>query len=186
MRVCCLRSGWRASIPAKRCASGSSAGTTRAHHRLRSAFIVTQVALALVLLFTSGLLLRSIPRTSGTQTSIRSRSHRLCRDRSFPRSLRRPRSDQGTTYQPLLDRLQHAPGIAAAGLINITPIQSWGSNSDVHIKGQPPYPPNQEMLAEERMVTPGYYSVFGIRLVRGRLLSPGNGYDSRHPEDRRQ
>ena len=69
--------------------------------------------------------------------------------------------------------MQHAPGIAAAGLISTIPIQNWGINSDIHIKGQPPYPPHQEMLAENRIVTSGYYKVFGIRLLRGRLLDPG-------------
>ena len=37
-------------------------------------------------------------------------------------------------------------------------------------RGQPPAPPNQERLAEFRLVTPGYFPAFGDRLVRGRLL----------------
>jgi hypothetical protein len=41
----------------------------------------------------------------------------------------------------------------------------------VHITGQPPYPPNQEMLAETRLVSAGYFNAMGIRLVRGRMLS---------------
>jgi predicted permease len=157
--------------PSQALRSGGSAGTTRAHHRLRSAFIVTQVALALVLLFTSGLLLRSILEQRHTDLGF-DPAPIVSAEIDLSPGRYAGRDPIGNFYQPLLDRLQHAPGIAAAGLINITPIQNWGSNSDVHIKGQPPYPPNQEMLAEERMVTPGYYSVFGIRLVRGRLLSP--------------
>ncbi len=75
-------------------------------------------------------------------------------------------------YQPLLDRVTHQPGVRAAGLISILPIHSWGSNSDIHIAGQPPYPPNQEMLAENRFVSTGYFDVFGIPLRGGRALSP--------------
>jgi hypothetical protein len=52
------------------------------------------------------------------------------------------------------------------------PIENDGSNSDIHIAGQPPYPPNQEMLAENRFVSTGYFDVFGIPLHRGRALSP--------------
>jgi predicted permease len=158
--------------PSQALRSGGAAGTTRAHHRLRSAFIATQVALALVLLFTSGLLLRSILEQRHTNLGFEP-NHIASAEIDLSPGRYEDRDPVGNFYQPLLDRLQHASSIAAAGLINITPIQSWGSNGDTHIKGQPPYPPNQEMLAEQRMVTPGYYKVFGIHLVRGRLLDPG-------------
>jgi putative ABC transport system permease protein len=157
--------------PSRALRSGGAAGTTRAHHRLRSAFIVTQVALALVLLFTSGLLLRSILEQRHTDLGF-DPGHIVSAEIDLSPGRYEDRDPVGNFYQPLLDRLEHAPGIAAAGVINITPIQNWGSNSDTHIKGQPPYPPNQEMLAEDRMVMPGYYRAFGIHLVRGRLLDP--------------
>jgi predicted permease len=157
--------------PSQALRAGGSAGTTRAHHRLRSAFIVTQVALALVLLFTSGLLLRSILEERHTDLGF-DPGHIASAEIDLSPGRYEDRDPVGNFYQPLLDRLEHASGIAAAGLINITPIQNWGSNGDTHIKGQPPYPPNQEMLAEQRMVSPGYYRAFGIRLVRGRLLDP--------------
>jgi predicted permease len=75
-------------------------------------------------------------------------------------------------YKPLEERVSHLPGIQAAGLINILPIESWGSNSDIHIAGQPPYPPNQVVLAEGRFVSSGYFDVMSIPLHRGRTLSP--------------
>jgi predicted permease len=157
--------------PSQALRSGGAAGTTRAHHRLRSAFIATQVTLALVLLFTSGLLVRSILEQRHTDLGFEPGPIVSAEIDLSPG--RYEHSDPlGNFYQPLLDRLQHAPGIAAAGVISTTPIQNWGINSDVHIKGQPPYPPNQEMLAENRFVMPGYFKVFGIRLVRGRMLDP--------------
>jgi hypothetical protein len=54
----------------------------------------------------------------------------------------------------------------------VVPIQNWGWNSDTHIAGHPPNPPNEERLAEIRFVTPGYYAAFGDRLLRGRLPDP--------------
>jgi predicted permease len=74
-------------------------------------------------------------------------------------------------YRPLLEKVSHLPGIQAAGIINMIPVRDWGSNSDVHITGQPPYPPNQSMLAENRLVSAGYFDVMGIKLVYGRSLS---------------
>jgi putative ABC transport system permease protein len=76
-------------------------------------------------------------------------------------------------YQPLFNRVAQIPGVRAVGVISLLPIKNWGSNSDIHIAGQPPYPPNQEMLAEGRMVSTGYFDVFGIPLHRGRMLAPG-------------
>jgi predicted permease len=75
-------------------------------------------------------------------------------------------------YRPLEERISHLPGVQAAGFISILPIESWGNNSDVHIAGQPPYPKNQEMLAETRFISPGYLDVMGLQLHRGRRLSP--------------
>jgi hypothetical protein len=63
--------------------------------------------------------------------------------------------------------------VKAAGLINILPIENWGSNSEMHIAGQPPNLPNQVVLAEGRIVSSGYFDVMGIPLHRGRMLSPG-------------
>ena len=76
-------------------------------------------------------------------------------------------------YRPLEERVRRIPGVQAAGLISLLPIEASGMNSDIHIAGQPPYPPNQEMLAENRMVSAGYFDVMGIALHRGRNLSPG-------------
>jgi hypothetical protein len=79
----------------------------------------------------------------------------------------------GDFYKPLEERVRHLPGVEAAGLISILPIESWGSNSDIHIAGQPPYPPNQEMLAEGRFVSEGYFDVMGLKLHGGRKLATG-------------
>jgi hypothetical protein len=75
-------------------------------------------------------------------------------------------------YRPVEERVAHLPSVQAAGFISLLPIESWGDNSDVHIAGQPPYPKNQEMLAESRFISPGYLDVMGIALHRGRRLTP--------------
>ncbi len=151
--------------------TGQSTGTGRAQHRLRSGFVVTQVALTLVLLVVAGMLLRVV-------------SHFRHADLGFdPAHILAVRIDLSTVryqgrdiladfYRPLEERVRHLPGVQAAGFINLLPIEQYGSNSDIHIASQPPYPPNQEMLAENRMVSPGYFEVMGIPLHRGRYLAP--------------
>ncbi len=146
-------------------------GTSRAQHRARSAFIVTQVALAITLLFTAGLLVRAIHDRLHVPLGF-APEHIVSTEIDLSPGRYEKRDPMDNLYTPLVTRLQHTPGIEAAGLINIVPIQNWGSNSDIHIQGQPATPPNQEVLAENRVVTPGYFRTFGIHLVRGRMLDP--------------
>jgi predicted permease len=150
--------------------AGGSAGTQRGQHRLRSGFVITQVALTLVLLVVSGLLIRVVTRYRHADLGfdparILTVQIGLSRDRYVGRDM------LDSFYRPLEERVSHLPGVQAAGIINLLPIEEYGSNSDIHIAGQPPYPPNQEMLAENRMVSTGYFDVMGIPLHAGRRLS---------------
>jgi putative ABC transport system permease protein len=151
--------------------SGGGAGTARAHHRVRSIFIVSQIALSLALLAVAGVLLRTVAGYRNADLGFDPK-HILATEIDLSPGRYEGRDAWANFYQPLLERISHIPGVQAAGLINIVPIQNWGSNSEIHITGQPPYPPNEVTLAELRFVSAGYFDAFGIRLVRGRTLSP--------------
>jgi predicted permease len=150
--------------------AGGGAGTGPGQHRLRSLFVVTQVALSLVLLVVSGLLLRNLQGLLKTNLGFDAKAILTTAIDLSPGNYE-GRDPLVTFYRPLLERVSHLPGVQGAGLINILPVQNWGSNGDVHISGQPPYPPNQEMLAEERLVSAGYFGAMGVKLVHGRMLS---------------
>jgi len=150
--------------------SGGNSGTSRSQHRLRSSFIVTQVALSLALLVVSGVLLRAVAGYRNADIGFDAK-HILAVEIDLSAARYEGRDVWVDFYQPLLERVRQIPGVVATGTNSIVPIQGWGSNGDVHITGQPPYPPNQEMLAEMRVVSPGYFDAMGIRLLRGRLLS---------------
>jgi len=160
------------SDPNRALRAGGGAGTGHGQHRLRSAFVITQVALSLMLLVVSGLLLRNLQGLLKTNLGFDPKTILAARIDLSPGSYA-GHDPLVTFYQPLLERVSHLPGVQAAGLINMVPVRSYGSNSGVHISGQPPYLPNQEMLAENRLVSAGYFNAMGIKLVRGRMLSPG-------------
>jgi predicted permease len=151
--------------------AGGSAGTQRGQYSLRSGFVITQVALTLVLLVVAGMLIRVVTRYRHADLGF-DPAHILAVDLHIAPARYEGHDVLANFYQPLLDRVALIPGVRAAGLIDMLPIESWGSNSDVHIAGQPPYPPKQEMLAENRMVTTGYFDVFGVPFHQGRALSP--------------
>jgi predicted permease len=150
--------------------AGGSAGTQRSQSRLRSGFVMTQVALTLVLLVVAGLLIRVVTRYRNRDlgfdpTRILSLKIGLSKARYQGRDM------VTEFYRPLEERVSHLPSVKAVGLIDQLPIDSFGANRYVHIAGQPPSPPDQLMLAESRFVSAGYFDVMGIRLDRGRQLS---------------
>ena len=159
------------TAPALVLRSGGSAGTSRGQNRLRSGLILIQVALALGLLICSGLLLRQLHGLRSTELGF-SPDHLLTEELEVTAANYEGRSLLTSYYEPLLKRVQAIPGVTSVGVINLLPVQDWGSNSDVHIAGKPPAPPHQEELAETRMMSPGTAETIGAHLVRGRGLSP--------------
>ena len=151
--------------------AGGSTGTQRSQIRLRSGFVVTQVALTLVLLVVSGMLIRVVTRYFNADMGF-DPSHILSVKIGLSPARYQGRNMVFEFYRPLEERISHLPGVEAAGFNSLLPIESWGNNSDVHIAGQPAYPKSQEMLAENRFISPGYFDVMGIALHRGRRLSP--------------
>jgi putative ABC transport system permease protein len=150
--------------------SGGSAGTSRSHHQLRSVFIISQVALSLALLVVAAVLLRSVSGIRHEDLGFDAK-HILAGEISLSPGRYEKRDLWANFYQPMLERVNHLPGVVAAGLNNTVPIENYGSNQEVHVTGQPPAPPNEETLAESRFVTSGYFDAMGIRLIRGRMLS---------------
>jgi putative ABC transport system permease protein len=151
--------------------AGGSAGTGRGQHRLRASFIVIQVALAMILMVTAGLLLRLLSGLSNTDLGFETRGI-LAMDVNLPQGTYKDRDPRIAFYDPLLEKVRAIPGVQSAGVIQLLPIESSGWNSDIAIVGQPPAPPNEERLAEDRFVDPGYFQTMGIHLVRGRMIDP--------------
>ena len=152
-------------------AGGSGAGVGRSQHKLRSAFVITQVALSLVLLVISGLLLKNLQGLLHTDLGVDS-SKILTTHIDLSKGRYAGRDPIAAFYRPLLDRVAHLPGVAGVGVIDMLPVEASGAGYAIHISGQPPYPPNQEMGAETRYVSAGYFNAMGLQLVSGRLLSP--------------
>ena len=160
-----------ATAPSLALRSGGAAGTSRGQHQLRAGFVMTQVALALVLLVVSGLLMRMLSTLRNTELGF-SPDRILTAEIDLSPGRYDGRDVMADFYTPLMDKVRAIPGVESVGMIQLVPIQAWGWNSDVHVAGTPPAPHNEEQLAEYRIVSPGYYDVFQDRLAEGRFLSP--------------
>jgi hypothetical protein len=92
---------------------GAGTGTSRAQHRLRFSFVVTQVALAITLLFTAGLLVRAIHERSHVPLGFDA-DHILSTEIDLSPARYENRDPMDNLYQPPVARLEHMPGIGIA------------------------------------------------------------------------
>lgn len=113
------------------------AGTGRSQHRLRSAFVITQVALSHVLLVVSGLLLRNLEGLLHTQLGID--TDRILTTRiELSKGRYTGRDPTAAFYNPLLAKVAHLPDVQGAGVIDLPPIQAWGDGYGIHKRGMSP------------------------------------------------
>ena len=141
---------------------GMSEGT--GHAWMRSGLVVSEVALACMLLVGAGLLLRSfialLDADLGFQPEQRV-AWRVETDRQFENL-----SERARFYERLMDRVRSIPGVESVGLTDTLPLgrnRTWGlaAKGVVYREGEHPY-------AFPRMVSPGYIGAMGIPLLKGR------------------
>jgi predicted permease len=158
------------SDPNRALKSGIAAGTAQSHLRLRAGFVTAQVALSLVLVVFSALLLLTVQRMLRVDFGFNPRNL-LMLGINIPAGDYTGRDYVQALLTPLEERVQAIPGVAAAGIIDQPPLLGFGSGTSQQIVGQPPDPPDHERNSESRSVTPGYYGVLGLPIVRGRAFS---------------
>jgi putative ABC transport system permease protein len=143
-------------------------------HRIRSVLLASEVALAVLLSVSAGLLLRSFVRVMAVDPGVRT-ANILTMNLSLPDSKYDTPLKRATFYKSLTERLETVPGIRSAGAVMFLPLRvsilsfRIGVNGFV-IQGRPPVPQDQRPLADYRIATPGYFSTMGIALRQGRLL----------------
>ncbi|MBI2812962.1 MAG: ABC transporter permease [Opitutae bacterium] len=149
--------------------AGTRATAGRTQLWLRGALAVTQVALSLMLLATSGLLLRSFQRVLEESPGFAT-DHALTAAVSLPAS-RYPTPEKRAAFAAqLTDRLASISGVTAAGLTSALPFASANPQGGYQIEGFEPGPGKPNPNGMIRQVSPGYFRAMGIPLLRGRLI----------------
>ncbi|MGC2620480.1 MAG: ABC transporter permease [Acidobacteriaceae bacterium] len=146
------------------------AGETRSSQRARSLLAVTEVALAMILLAGAGLLLRSFSRLTAVHPGFEP-DNVVKAEISLPQ-FQYPNPQQWTAFgRDLLARIQAQPGLENAAIGLPLPIANNFVNLPFTIAGTPPPPPGSSNTAHYVAVSPRYFSVMQIPLLRGRLFS---------------
>lgn len=153
-------------------ARGGSAGAGRA--RARGALVVAQVALAVVLLAGAGLTLRSFRRAQQVPLGFRPEGVLLMTvDLPGAEGTRYATEErQARFFASLLERVRALPGVAAVATGVNLPFDGSEWDSSFHVTGTPPQTPSERPTAEMNYVSPGYFRLMGIPLLRGRDFGP--------------
>lgn len=140
-----------------------SATSEPGRRRMRNALVVSEVALALVLLAGAGLLIRTFIGLMNVDLGFNPRNA-IRMTISLPPYRYRSPTQQALFYRDLLDRVQAIPGVTAAGVLG---------NAGVFFlpEGMPRPAPGQEPGADLNYVTPDYFRAMGIALASGRGFS---------------
>ena len=152
--------------------SGARGGT-----RLRRALVVTEIALALMLLIGAGLLFASFRQLSAVDSGF-DPSNLLTARLSVPQS-RYPQPAQARAfYQEVLARTEALPGVRAAGYTTGLPLTGVVNGAPVVIDGRPPMPELDAKEVRRSIVSPTYFRTLGIPVLAGRTFTEQESGDS--------
>ncbi|HEX7792853.1 MAG TPA: ABC transporter permease, partial [Vicinamibacterales bacterium] len=136
--------------------------------RLHSAFVVAQLALAVVLLVSAATLARTLVMLSSLDPGLKVHNLVIARMALSPGFLTNPAQMQAA-WSDVLDRVRHVPGVESVALTDIVPMRA-GENS-LPYSATPVARPSTDMpIALASTVTPEFLTVMGIPLRSGRFF----------------
>ena len=143
---------------------------SRGRHRARNVLVMSQLALALVLLVGSGLLFRSFSALQRVDLGF-DPANKLVVGLSVGQNM--PNEEAAATYQSMIDRVQGLPGVVSVGYTLAAPLSSGnatGGSIDVEGEERPENAPPRVVLRQS--ATDGYLTAMGYRLAEGRPMEP--------------
>jgi putative ABC transport system permease protein len=159
---------------------GGKSGTAgRRRARLRGAFVVVEMALALVLLVGAGLMIKSFARLQAVSPGFD--PERILTMRVvLPDSKYGEEHQRVTFFRQAVGRLAGLPGVEAAGAVSFLPMTGPAAATRFRITDRPEPPPGQDHVTDVRVTDENFFRAMGVPLVRGRL------YDTREATEARR
>jgi putative ABC transport system permease protein len=156
---------------------GRSVTESRGKRRSRDLLVISELALAVVLLIGAGLLVKSLWRLQRVDSGVNTE-----RILTMQLALRGQRyADQqraAAFYQRLLERIQTLPGVRDAAVSNSLPPDSTEFSDDFTIEGRPAVPNQPPPIAYMILVSQEYFRAFNIPLRRGRYFTAADTRDA--------
>jgi putative ABC transport system permease protein len=152
----------------------SRSATGHGRRRLRHALVVVEFALAVTLLAGAGLMILSFWNRTQVDLGIRT-DHILTFGLPMNNARFSSAAEIDSFYRQLLERVQAVPGVAEASVSSGLPLQGLGVVRTFSVAGQPEDRGSLRPSMGIRMVSPGYFETFGIRIMQGRALTERDG-----------
>ena len=151
-------------------AEGSRGNAAGRRQRTQACLVVAEVALTVVLLCSSGLLLRSLANAASVDPGFEP-ARVLAFDVSLPDATYTSREKRFAFASELVDRLGALPGVSAAGSGMAIPFSTGGYGEFFR---RPAADPSDRATGRLDFVSPGYFDALGARLLAGRALTPAD------------
>jgi predicted permease len=149
---------------------GGRGGTVgRERLRVRSALVVVQVALALIMVVSAGLMVKSFWRLRSVDPGIDPRGVLTLR-LSLPETVYQEPAKASRFVIQLLEKVRALPGVKSAATTNVLPLAPGGNNNGHVIEDFPLAPGEVPPILASRWVSPDYFATMGMRLLQGRLF----------------
>ena len=153
---------------------GQRSGGSASAPRLRNALVISQVALALVLVVAAGLLVRTFYHLVRANAGFDA-THVVTFELPLPSSKYSDTDRMAQLYNQVQQRLEATPGVESAGFASIVAMGGPTDSTDIRIPGiPPPQPGSPAPFANYLFVSPHYFATIGTPLQRGRDIADGD------------
>lgn len=146
---------------------GSSGGRG---NNLRQLLVVSELALSVMLLIAAGLLVRSFMKLQKVSPGF-DPANVLTLELTMPGDQYKDPQQVRAIYHQLWERLEHLPGVMAAGGVSSLPLSEEFAWGPITVEGRVPPPGEKFINADERLVGGHYFAAMQIPLLQGRLFS---------------
>ena len=167
-----LGAGRRPGFDALREGSRAGGGQKR---RLRAVLVTVQVTMSVILLITSGLLMRAVWRVQAVRPGFVSENVLSVRT-ALPRPKYEHPARRGDFYERVLREVRVLPGVKSAAYVSGLPMEMTGGLGTIQLPGQQ-VPRDGRNLVSRRFVTSQYFSTMGIPILSGRDIEDGDTGD---------
>jgi predicted permease len=148
---------------------GSSAG--KRQHLARNALVVTQMALALVLLVGSGLMIRSFRALRSVQPGFTDPRQAVTFRVTIPSAEEKNPAQVVLDYQQMVDRVRAVPGVASAAVTSSATMDGYTSNDAIAVRGFPLEKDQIPPIRRYKWIGEDYFATMGNPLLAGRSIT---------------
>ncbi|MEK6301901.1 MAG: ABC transporter permease [Acidobacteriota bacterium] len=157
----------RADLNEELKAGSRGTGSSPRRNRVRSLLVVSEVALAVVLLTGAGLFIKSFARLQRVSAGFDTENLLLAR-LSLSQAKYSNLDSVMTFYEQVSERIKNLPGVESVGAANVLPLSGLFVRTDFTISGRAAMTSSEAPSAQNRWVSPGYFGTMRIPLLQGR------------------